>query len=79
LNGTGKSTFSNYLQKLTEYKFKDCAIEGFDNTHEILVYNQTFIQETFFEVENLRGIFTLSKENKEAETKIGTLKRNRKT
>jgi len=45
-------------------------VEGLDDDHEILVYNQTFIQENFFEAENLKGIFTLSKENKEAVTKI---------
>lgn len=70
LNGTGKSTFSNYLHKQTDEKYKDCSIHGLDSSHDILVYNQTFIQDTFFESENLKGIFTLSKENKEAETKI---------
>lgn len=70
LNGTGKSTFSNYLHKQTEEKYKDCSIQGLDSSHDILVYNQAFIQDTFFESENLKGIFTLSKENKEAETKI---------
>ncbi len=70
LNGTGKSTLSNFLHKQTEEKFRNCSIDGLDENHEILVYNQTFIQENFFEPENLKGIFTLSKENKEAETKI---------
>lgn len=70
LNGTGKSTLSNFLHKQSEEKFKDCSIEGLDASKEILVYNQTFIQESFFESEELKGIFTLSKENKEAETKV---------
>ncbi|AMR40848.1 AAA family ATPase [Elizabethkingia anophelis] len=70
LNGTGKSTLSNFLHKKTEERFNNCSIEGLDDNHEILVYNQSFIQENFFEPENLKGIFTLSKENKEAETKI---------
>lgn len=70
LNGTGKSTLSDYLHQRAEEKYKNCSIEGLDDNHEILVYNHTFIQETFFEAENLKGIFTLSKENKEAETKI---------
>lgn len=70
LNGTGKSTLSNYLHQLTNEKYKDCSILGLEDNNEILVYNQNFIQETFFEAENLKGIFTLSKENKEAETKI---------
>ena len=70
LNGTGKSTFSDYLHRRADEKYKYCSVEGLDSNHEILVYNQTFIQDNFFEAENLKGIFTLSKENKEAETKI---------
>jgi wobble nucleotide-excising tRNase len=70
LNGTGKSTLSNFLHQRTDEKYKDCSIEGLDDNQEILVYNQTFIQENFFETENLKGIFTLSKANKDAETKI---------
>lgn len=70
LNGTGKSTFSNFLLNQTEPKFKDCAIEGITENDDILVYNQMFIQENFFEPENLKGIFTLSKKNKDAEIKI---------
>ncbi|MDR1761164.1 MAG: AAA family ATPase [Bacteroidales bacterium] len=69
LNGTGKSTLSNFLYKQTE-KYENCTIEGLDDNHEILVYNQTFIHENFFELESLKGIFTLSKENKEAEVEI---------
>ncbi|EJF99963.1 AAA family ATPase [Flavobacterium sp. F52] len=72
LNGTGKSTFSSFLQKYDEQKYNSCAIEGLDADNEILVYNQIFIQENFFESENLKGIFTLSKENKEAEIKINS-------
>lgn len=70
LNGTGKSTLSNYLHQQRDEKYKSCSVEGLDHNHETLVYNQTFIQDAFFESENLKGIFTLSKENKEAETKI---------
>lgn len=70
LNGTGKSTLSDYLLDTNQSKFKDCGISGLGNEDEIIVYNQTFIQENFFESESLKGIFTLSKKNKEAETKI---------
>jgi len=70
LNGTGKSTFSDFLYKPSDPTYNACSIEGFDSSHEILVYNQTFIQEVFYESEELKGIFSLSKENKEAETKI---------
>lgn len=70
LNGAGKSTLSNYLHQSSDEKYKNCSIEGLDDSHEILVYNQKFILENFFESENLKGIFTLSKENKDAETNI---------
>jgi wobble nucleotide-excising tRNase len=36
----------------------------------ILVYNQKFIQDNFFVTDNLKGIFSLSKENKAADEKI---------
>lgn len=70
LNGTGKSTLSNLLYKPSEHRFSNCNIEGL-NDNDLLVYNQNFIQDNFFEPENQKGIFTLSKENKEAEMKIG--------
>ncbi|MDP8201569.1 MAG: AAA family ATPase [Candidatus Tenebribacter burtonii] len=69
LNGTGKSILSNYLYDKDNYEYKDCSIEGL-NEEDILVYNQKFIQDYFFEDEQLKGIFTLSKENKDAEKKI---------
>ena len=40
LNGTGKSTFSDYLRQRVDEKYKNCSIEGLDDNHEILVYNQ---------------------------------------
>ena len=70
LNGTGKSTISDYLLKKNDPKFMHCAIDGLSSDDDTLVYNQTFIQENFFESESLKGIFTLSEKNKEVETKI---------
>lgn len=69
LNGTGKSILSDYLYERTNLIFSNCSIEGL-TTEEILVYNQHFIKDYFYESENLKGIFTLSKENKEAEEKV---------
>ena len=69
LNGTGKSILSNFLYDYADATFSECLIEG-SNNEEILVYNQRFIQDYFYESNNLKGIFTLSKENKEAEEKI---------
>ena len=60
LNGTGKSTLSNYLHQLSDEKYKNCSIEGLDDNHEILVYNQTFIQENFFGKSNsIYSFFTI--------------------
>lgn len=70
LNGTGKSTISNFFHKRNDARFKHCSIDGLDDDDDILVYNQEFIRENFFEPENLKGIFTLSKANKDAEEKI---------
>jgi wobble nucleotide-excising tRNase len=70
LNGTGKSILSNFLYNPKESRFNDCAIEGLKENDEILTYNETFIHENFYESENLKGIFTLSKENKDAEAAI---------
>lgn len=70
LNGTGKSTLSNYLANLDNTKYNQCSIEGIDNNTELLVYNQKFLIDNFYESESQKGIFSLSKGNKEAETKI---------
>ena len=74
LNGTGKSTFSNYLMNHSHDKFKGCYVEGLSDDHEIMVYSQDFIRDNFFEPEGLKGIFTLSKINKDAEIKIENAK-----
>lgn len=75
LNGTGKSTLSNYLYDTSKVGYENCSINvGVDET--ILVYNQRFIQEHFFEADSLKGIFSLSKENKDIEEKIGVAEEN---
>lgn len=65
LNGTGKSTLSNFLYNRSDNKFADCSIEGLKESDTVLVYNQQFIRDNFYETEDIPGIFTLSKENKE--------------
>ncbi|MCP1479551.1 wobble nucleotide-excising tRNase [Pseudomonas chlororaphis] len=69
LNGTGKSTLSNYLYNRSEVGYEKCSIT-INEDEEILVYNQKFIHDNFFEADNLKGIFSLSKENKETKEKI---------
>ena len=79
LNGTGKSIISDYLYhyklEKSKEKYPGCKIKGLSDEN-ILVYNQSFIKDYFYESDNLKGIFTLSKENKEAETMIQNIKQD---
>ena len=69
LNGTGKSTLSDFLYRPDESRFAKCKILP-EDTDAIVVYNQSFIRDIFYESDSLKGIFSLSKENKAAEEKI---------
>lgn len=74
LNGAGKSTISEFLYNQSAPRFAKCSLKT-SQPCEILVYNQSFLNDYFYVEDNLKGIFTLSKENKvalqqiEAETK----------
>lgn len=69
LNGTGKSTISNFLYEPDDPAFLQC-LKTQDQSIPIFVYNQKFIRDNFFVADNLKGIFSLSKENKAVEQKI---------
>ncbi|WP_199451280.1 AAA family ATPase [Vibrio harveyi] len=71
LNGTGKSTFSNYFYAPDDPKFKDCSHTN--DGCKVLVYNQKFIRDNFYSKDSINGIFSLSKENKEAKEKVEQL------
>lgn len=70
LNGTGKSTFSEFLYDQTRARFSQCSIEGLEENDTVLVYNQQFVQETFYVPAGIHGIFTLSKGNADAQKVI---------
>ena len=72
LNGSGKSTLSEYLRKNTDAKYHECSIEPAinDAEEEIMVYNEHYVEEVFYTNQKQPGIFSLSKENKEAKRKI---------
>jgi len=72
LNGTGKSTFSEFLYNQIGARFSQCRIEGLEENDTVLVYNQKFVQDTFYEREGIHGIFTLSKGNADAQKVIDT-------
>ena len=50
LNGTGKSTLSDYLYDRTNPIFSQCSLEGLSD-EKILVYNRKFINDYFYEPE----------------------------
>ncbi|OFX24946.1 MAG: hypothetical protein A2041_09970 [Bacteroidetes bacterium GWA2_31_9b] len=70
LNGTGKTTLSNYLQDKDNDCFSGCSISGLSN-EKVLVYNQKFVSDNFYQ-DTQKGIFSLKSENKEAKEKIDT-------
>lgn len=75
LNGSGKSTFSNHLYDMECSCYSNCSIVGLNDDENILVYNQRFIRDNFYQSDTLKGIFTLSKGNKDIEEKIQKLSR----
>ena len=78
LNGTGKTTLSNFLYNANKIGIPDGVTieysegEGKDTTdaYEILVYNQRFVKDNFYESSEIRGIFSLSKDNTDAQKAI---------
>lgn len=75
LNGTGKSTLSNFLYNRIAPLYSECSVEGISESDELLVYNQKFINDNFYETGDIHGIFTLSKGNKEAKHLIDDAKK----
>ena len=73
LNGTGKTILSNYLYRNSkeeeDLQYRDCS-NNFDPDVKVLVYNEQFIEDNFYEKDKIKGIFTLSTANKEAEENI---------
>ncbi len=74
LNGSGKSTIGNYLQSPNEPRFSKCSIESSSTNSDVLVYNQNFIERTFYQKANQPGIFSVGEENRENQEEINSLK-----
>jgi wobble nucleotide-excising tRNase len=69
-NGSGKSTISKYLRNLSlaapkqSQKFNSCLNIGYDNSlHQILTFNEDFIEENFRRSADLKGVFSLNQAN----------------
>jgi Uncharacterized protein conserved in bacteria len=67
LNGSGKSTISNFLYD--REKFDSCSLNIEGNITPI-VYNQAFVEQNFVNSSMQEGVFTLSKDNADLEARI---------
>ncbi|HIF9109282.1 TPA: AAA family ATPase [Photobacterium damselae] len=67
LNGTGKSTISNFLYGKEKFDSCNLNIEG---KYTPIVYNQTFVEQNFVNSSVQEGVFTLSKDNADLEARI---------
>ena len=69
-NGSGKSTISKYLRNLSlatpqqSQSFNNCSNIGYDNLlHQLLIFNEDFIEENFRRSADLKGVFSLNQAN----------------
>jgi len=74
-NGTGKSTIVRYLQNLLKNEntidFNDCSQVGYDSKkHQIIVFNDIFINDNFIQNDILNGIFSFNETNDEIDKQI---------
>ena len=51
---------------IDKQRIKYFSVEGLDENDTVLVYTQKFVQDYFYETQDIHGIFTLSKGNTEA-------------
>ena len=83
LNGTGKSTISNILFDIERGKRTNGVTIEYENgvsnekSYKLIVYNQQFVQESFYESTEIKGIFSLSKDNAEAQSNIEKAKKEK--
>lgn len=70
LNGTGKTTLSQYLADPSNVEYKDCRIEDDGYNRQLLVYNEKFVKKCFWESKEQAGVFTLGDVNVDVENDI---------
>ncbi|QXP62720.1 AAA family ATPase [Polaribacter sp. HaHaR_3_91] len=78
-NGSGKSTIAKYFHNLSKNPidrisdFNDCSNNGYDQTnHQILVYDENFIDFNFNRNSVLKGVFSLNQTNDTIDREIST-------
>lgn len=64
-NGSGKSTIGKIIENPSI--FKNCSRKFRDDEIEVLIYNQDFVDNNFYETSNIKGIFTLGKDASDAQ------------
>ncbi len=70
-NGTGKSTIARLVGDPQHEDFACSSVQWRDNQPlDVLVYNREFVAEHFDDADELRGVFTLGKDSKEAKARI---------
>lgn len=69
-NGSGKSTIGKYLHNLSldtnsqNSDFNQCSHVGYNEAqHQILTFNEDFIEENFVTKSDLKGVFSLNQSN----------------
>lgn len=78
LNGSGKSTICRFLRNPDNAEYAQCQTIGHEG-NKIYVFNEDFIRENFYESSLIKGIFSLSKQNKDAEQAIALATSQRTT
>lgn len=69
-NGSGKSTIAKYLRNLSletslqNPDFTQCTNVGYNNAnHQLVIFNDDFIEENFKRNQELKGVFSLNQSN----------------
>lgn len=82
-NGTGKSTIARYLYNIgledssKKEEFKNCSQNGYaKDQHQILVFDDKFVEDNFKNRETQKGIFSLNQTNDTIDTLISNEEKN---
>lgn len=70
LNGSGKTTVCRVMREPANLEYAQCSLNyGVDNP-QVYVFNEQFIEDNFYVSDAIKGVFSLSKQNKDAEEAI---------
>lgn len=69
LNGSGKSTISNFLYAPEQQRFASSTL-NIEGDYTAIVYNQAFVDDNFVHSSMQEGVFTLSEDNATLEVRI---------